>query len=792
MKAHDPSIWLVAICVFFALLPRVRAEQPLQTAGNSFQPLFFARLDYQVGIQPSAVCAQDFDGDGSIDVAVANASSYSNSVSILLNKGNGVLDTAISYSVSGGPQRICVLDFDVDGRPDLAVASASGQVTILRNLGNGSFASAGSYAVGLFPTGIVPADFNGDGWPDLAVANGWTYSSFTIDSTVSILVNKGDGAFAPAVNYQAAPAPNSLSLGDFNSDGYPDLAVGFKGDSSGGVAILINSGSGAFGNPTVHFTQPSNFVSFPSVATIDANGDVHDDLALCGDGRLTIFTNSGAGSLDTAKSYWIGGLTQSLCVADLDGDGKQDIVVTSSVDGSSAVLFKSNGDGTYSRNVFEDVQLGTDPHSMIAADINGDAKLDIIVANRHNVGSFEASTVSTLFNMGNMSFMSSFEQSGSDANALCAADFDEDGTTEIRVFTQETIGCAADFDGNGRPDYATAQTMSDGSVKIYLNHGGGVFDTPASYSAGGACLAIAAGDFSGDNRPDIAVTHSDGKVTVLSNDGFGAFLESADYDLSERAYALCLADFDGDGPIDLGIAKWDDWFSVLKNRGDGTFENPVEHYKGYGIVESVISADLNGDLKPDVAMTGMGPTGSDQFTILFNQGNGTLGSPVRYRGLIDAHGIVHGDFGGNGSLDLAVVSSFNDMVSIYINNGSGTFVGAGNYGVGPNPSCIVSADIDGDGATDLAVSHDGGYSALMGRYPFNCCVGLTGNVDCDPGSGIDISDLSALVDNLYISLMPLCCPATANIDGQPGIDISDLSALIDYLYISFTPPAACQ
>ena len=59
---------------------------------------------------------------------------------------------------------------------------------------------------------------------------------------------------------------------------------------------------------------------------------------------------------------------------------------------------------------------------------------------------------------------------------------------------------------------------------------------------------------------------------------------------------------------------------------------------------------------------------------------------------------------------------------------------------------------------------------------------------------MDTSDLSALIDNLYITLAPLCCPKEANVDGSPdgGIDISDLSALIDYLYVSFTPTAACQ
>lgn len=77
--------------------------------------------------------------------------------------------------------------------------------------------------------------------------------------------------------------------------------------------------------------------------------------------------------------------------------------------------------------------------------------------------------------------------------------------------------------------------------------------------------------------------------------------------------------------------------------------------------------------------------------------------------------------------------------------------------------------------------------------PASCCVASTGNVDCDPADGVDIADLSALIDYLYISFSPLCCVPEANIDGSSdaNIDIADLSALIDYLYISFSFPASC-
>jgi hypothetical protein len=76
--------------------------------------------------------------------------------------------------------------------------------------------------------------------------------------------------------------------------------------------------------------------------------------------------------------------------------------------------------------------------------------------------------------------------------------------------------------------------------------------------------------------------------------------------------------------------------------------------------------------------------------------------------------------------------------------------------------------------------------------PYDCCHGATGNVDCDAGDHVDISDISTLIDHLYLTNNPLCCPEQADCDGLGGVDIADLSALISHLYISFMPLAACQ
>jgi aminopeptidase YwaD len=113
------------------------------------------------------------------------------------------------------------------------------------------------------------------------------------------------------------------------------------------------------------------------------------------------------------------------------------------------------------------------------------------------------------------------------------------------------------------------------------------------------------------------------------------------------------------------------------------------------------------------------------------------------------------------------------------------------------PSLTMRLKFDASDLGTGAVVEAAVDNILVERYtciPPSCCAGLTGNVDCDLANGVDISDLSALIDNLYISYTALCCAKEANVDGSIDgkIDISDLSALIDYLYISFTPPAACQ
>lgn len=125
------------------------------------------------------------------------------------------------------------------------------------------------------------------------------------------------------------------------------------------------------------------------------------------------------------------------------------------------------------------------------------------------------------------------------------------------------------------------------------------------------------------------------------------------------------------------------------------------------------------------------------------------------------------------------------LVDIVVDSGSvpRTCASYNDFGHAPNDLITVS------GFTDNLKLWSRGVNAPQSQC--FCCTGSAGNVDCDLGGNVDISDLTRLIDYLYVSLSPLCCVGEANCDGQPGVDIADLSALIDYLYISFTPPASC-
>ncbi|MDD4053098.1 MAG: VCBS repeat-containing protein, partial [candidate division Zixibacteria bacterium] len=178
------------LTMFVCLLALIAMFYPFSSVHAEL--IFTYRIDCPVGSRPRALYAADYDGNGWIDLATAN--SNSNTVSILLNNGNGSFQSAVDYPSDIMPHGLFSADYDRDGDMDLAIANGnSNSVSILFNTGDGTFVQGGTYEVGQTPLGITGGDFDGDGDVDLVTANDDA-------DNISFLRNNGDGTFGGAVN----------------------------------------------------------------------------------------------------------------------------------------------------------------------------------------------------------------------------------------------------------------------------------------------------------------------------------------------------------------------------------------------------------------------------------------------------------------------------------------------------------------------------------------------------------------------------------------------------------------
>jgi hypothetical protein len=349
----------------------IRNIMPLPPDSIPFAPA----VNYAPGGNP--FCA-DLDGDGDLDLAVANY--YSDSISIFKNDGNGTFQIASSYEVGEMPFPVFCADLDGDGDLDLAVGNYGGNtVSILKNDGNGTFLPAVNYNTGVGPASIFCADLDGDDDRDLAVANEY-------DNNVSIFKNNGDGSFQPAQNYGSGGDPFSVFCADLDGDGDLDLAL--ANEHSNNVSILKNNGNGTF----------QSAINYPagdhcrSVFCEDLDGDGDLDLAVADEhsDSVSILKNNGNGSFGTAISYGVGAAPFSVFCSDLDGDGDFDLVAGNAGNNYISIL-KNNGNGTFNEAV--NYVAGDSTFYVFSADLDGDGDFDLAVSN------FGGNNVSILKNL---------------------------------------------------------------------------------------------------------------------------------------------------------------------------------------------------------------------------------------------------------------------------------------------------------------------------------------------------------------------------------------------------------
>ncbi|MBP1977876.1 FG-GAP-like repeat-containing protein, partial [Cohnella thailandensis] len=275
---------------------------------------------YPAGDSPRGAAVADFNGDGYPDVAISNY--HSDNVSILLGNGSNLVSAGTYMTGPGsGPHGITAVDLDQDGYVDLAIAANdTSRLVVLYGDGAGAFEAPVDFPVGAYPSWVITADFNRDNFPDIAVANDGNPSS-----DISILLNSKAGRGSQFENDKRADGgistPTAMVSGDFNKDGWADLATADNG--ADGAAVLLGNGDGTFQSADHYPTGNAPI----DIEMGDYDGDGNLDLAVMAQWTTTtILAGDGLGGFSAGAVYPVDGYLSS---GDLNNDGLSDLAIYS-------------------------------------------------------------------------------------------------------------------------------------------------------------------------------------------------------------------------------------------------------------------------------------------------------------------------------------------------------------------------------------------------------------------------------------------------------------------------------
>lgn len=651
---------------------------------------------------PYVVRRGDFNGDGHQDLAVIVGASTAKSgkVVTLRGKNDGTFDPPVPANLGEAIARLAVGDLDADGRDDLALSDSQGaHVTIALADGLGRFLSASTHPTVGVPTALKLVDLNNDHALDLVLTHGGA-------TRVVVALGDGHGGIGPQIPFEAGAVPTSVMTGDLNGDGNHDLVIAAEPPQ---VVVLLGDGAGDF-----RLSAAVPVQSRPSEPVVqDCNADGRADVVVPTDsGYLNLLSGIGDGALATAEALPItfqGEVTSSVVSADVDEDGRPDLIVTDEWHGLVRVLLSDERGMPGNRGLVQGINQARETR---AADVNGDGRLDQIVFGGASLGGTSSIRVFLARDDGSFVPGSSFWS----------------GLWPARV----AIG---DFNGDGRVDIALVEAVTFdiyGSTSVYVHVGRGDGTFALRWRTRGSAQAVAAADLDGNGTDDVLLAGATGIGRLAAS---GPDAVDLDYQFQSitgfsSVVAMTTGDLTGDGLLDVAAAHSNGEVSVVPGTGNGHFAGRLRLVAG-GTPKAIAAADFDGDNVVDVATIRSFFASSFQgrVSLFFGRGGGAFESiPVELVTDPNPLAIASGDLDGDANADVVVENGYDSAepgklstanIQVYLGRRDRSFTDGGRYTVlwGTNAPVVNVGRFDFDSRPDISLASFGGFQVLFNRGP---------------------------------------------------------------------------
>lgn len=719
----DVLEYVPRICVPTPHVPVCAATETEQLRvfrGNgAAAPVLTADIRVTVPRDAQLVDAQviDLDGDAVGDLLYGITSD--SSLRVRPGVGDGTFGEERLLPAIDRPARITVTDVDGDDRPDLMVGGQGAttgspfgpaRLAVLLAAGGGEFELPDVMELpnGTEPSHVAAADLDGDG--DLDLVGFWDDPVYLSQAFALVVVEGlGHGEFAAPVSTPAPGAMGRVQAADMDGDGHVDLVGVHRGEPNANRvprALTVYPGRGDLGFDAPVGVASADHPAPPVLADLD--GDGHLDAVTTSQWSGTAAVHMGGpGGLGEATWWSIGGRTAEPLLLDVDGDGVLDLTA-----GSQRFVLPGTGDGTFVGR--RAVPTGVAPGDLEVADLDADGRADVLVADRREGNSHGSMTGTLNLHLTDASGpgpVSPLLAKGTAMGAVASGDLDGDGIVDLvmssawwnssgntetglvtrlgrgdgtfaeaqvhpSTFTRGRI-TLGDLDGDGHLDVVTSEgtvSPSATTVSVFLGQGGGTLGARTDLATGSGPFDVLLADLDGDGDLDLIVGNVVARtISVLLGHGDGTFAPKVD--LSSTHERLALGDMDGDGVLDLVHTANGGSFGVRRGVGDGTFEATVG--RGSGV---------------------SGPAG----------------------------GLVLVDLDLDGHLDVAATNRDQQTLMVHLGSGGGVFEPARVFGAGSAPVDLGTGDVDGDGLADLVVLHSGNDTSGEARASFSVMRTLPG------------------------------------------------------------------